>query len=299
MLKNFVYKIIISNGVDNYILSNVENNAQEPFLRVDCEIIKSSYQQLNSGNIMIYNLSKKIRDLFCKSPVQVNKKIQVILEIGYKTRQPTLIWSGFLIKSIPDKEQGHTIIFEMEGFNGGNNIENVFASFRVNENSTILDLKKEYANSLGLDMVSSSMNDTKRLKNGWTTNTKNAFQELKEIFKNEDIYIENEKLTFVDDEYYKNMLANNFFTIPKITEGSGLSSTVNKGNTVEVEMALNPYIKRGSLVELDTRAGVGNRFNGIYKVVGLKHNGSISYITANKNITTLELRTFDNSLLIT
>ena len=293
---NFFVKVENSKPL---VFSNVKNKEDEPFLDLSFNILNNAGMGIKNANISIFNLAESTYMPILKEYTQTKKKVAISLEISSKEGVlPSITFSGTCRRVGLERPDNTLTEIVFDAFDGGNEMLNAISNFSINKGATILELKKEYANTLGLDFFSKSSNDYSILSENFTSNTKNVFDELKEVFRNQDVFIDNQKIYFLDDNYYNNLsIAGKLFTL-SLSEKTGLQSVPKPaGHTLEVEHRILPNIKRGQLLNIEIMSGIDKRFNGLYKVVGFQHKGLISYVRAQLNNTMLELRRLNNALL--
>ena len=254
---------------------------------------------LKSADITIYNIAPSIYTNFLKSSIQIQKKVSISLEISSNVNvAPSIVFSGLCTLVSIDASNHNTIGVKFDAFDGGEKIQNALSNFKLNNGATILELKKQYANSLGMDIYSKSDNDAKILKNGFSSNTKTIWTEIKDIFADEEVFIDNNKIYFLDSNYFNTLKSQKKSLILSLSEKTGLFGVPEpNGNTLVVKHKLLPSVKRSQILDIQSKSQIDNRFNGIYRVIGYKHRGRISYVKAEQNTTEIELRKLDNSPL--
>lgn len=296
-----ILKYIFTVQVDNQNpirFSNLQNKENEPFFDIEYNITNNQSQGLVQGEISLFNIPRRLREGMLKAYIQTSKRVRISLEISKNINTaPSLVFKGTARMVGVERPNNETTQILFEAFDGGDNVANAISSFKLNKGATVFELKKQYANTLGLDFFSSDVNDGTFLQDGFSSNTKEVLKEMQDVFANLDIFIDGERVFFLDEDYYQNLIKNQRTLIRELTERTGLQVLKPQGNTLNVIHTLLPSIKRSDAISVKSVSNIDNRFNGIYRVVGYQHTGRISYVKPHPNRTNLELRKFDNSPL--
>lgn len=288
-MNNF-YLLSLSNEneKETTIISNL-NSENNPFLRIDFDIRKIPYQGLNQANVSIYGLNPEGAPArYSKVAIETQKKIKMSLEVG-TDNQPTLIFNGNILEAQPDTV-GLSPIFNMEGYEGLYNVENTIAGFQITKDATYSDLKKQLADRLGVNLVSNSINDNQKLQKDTSIDGANIYEEFKNNFPKEEIYIDNNKIYTYDENYFKSLKGSSFSKYFLINEKNAIKRPKRKGQFIHIEILCNPSITLNSLIQIEAEVDPYMKtFNKNYIVKGLRHHGYISYTDGSLLKSELEL----------
>ena len=239
-------------------------------LTLQFDIIRNTGASLNSGQFRIYNLSEKNRSQIFQERFVLRKRAgvgdfkKVVLQAGYDTL--ATIFVGNILEAYSERS-GPDIITFISAQDGAFGTYNSFSNFSVNKgesNSNIIgslisDLSGVSKGSIG-DIIGST--DRGLSFNG------NTFTLLREK-SGEKAFIDLEKV---------NVLGSNEAIegqVPLVSSSTGLLAVPKRrGSFVTTDLIFEPQIVVGQIVEL--QSSINPIFDGQYKVLGLRHSGTIS-----------------------
>jgi hypothetical protein len=282
------YRLTLSYNNRAVIITNVDNI---PFLDCKFNIIKIS-GVLNSAKISITNVNLEIISYFLKHTTEVHKKINVVLEIGNLKDGLATAFKGTASEINSDKNDINNNM-NIEAYDGHYQVENAILNFQMNKESTFLDLKKEMANRLGMNYKqTNSLQDLEKLGKDIYIDSKDALRELKQHFKNQEIIIDNEVISIVDNTELLAKKLSMSKLIYTLKDDNFIEYPRPKGIFMNCTIELDCFILKNSLIKIDLSLDiVYSQYNGVYRVAGVEHDGFVAYMNGDyKNTTQLELQ---------
>lgn len=256
------------------------------------DIDRNTASSLNSASFRIYNLSETNRSLIFQNRTSINNardRKKVILQAGYSTalnrdEDLTTIFTGDLLEAYSYR-QGTDVITYINAQDGG------FAAYNSRTNTTLqkgLSLKDIASNLIagfkenGVEKgVIGNIEGTAKTS---TALNGNNFSLLTKDYKDQ-VFIDLEKVNILNQNEY---IKSSGGKVLLITSESGLLGTpLRQGSNVVIDMLFEPRVHVGNLVEIS--AQFNPLFNGQYKVMGIKHSGTISEAIGGDCKTTLQL----------
>lgn len=260
------------------------NVAIELPISCEFEIRRANLSSAGAATFRLFNLGAQKRDLIQHDFPWVNlNEIRALqFSAGYEKTPSTMIFNGYVKQAQSMKRPGGTEwITTIEGLDGGAAIANGFSLRSFAGGTLYTDLIKNLAKDLpGIAksaFIGAIKGQTAR-GSAFTGNTWNYIFQL------------SNGLAFIDNSQLKILAPNEYAgtTVPKITSESGLLGTPERFlNMLRVTLLFEPNVAIGQLVELET-LGV-KKFNGLYKVVGIVHRGTISQARDGERRTELTL----------
>jgi len=245
-------------------------------LTIELDIVRNTLSSLNTGTFRVYNLSETNRSLIFQNRYNIssitNRKA-VILQAGYGTVENkdsdlSTIFMGGILEAYSYR-QGTDIVTYINAQDGAigaynSNINKTFAA-----GTSQKDIVSFMIDSLP-DIAKGSIGAiTGTPKTSYTVNG-NIFSNLTKSYKDEFFIDNNVANILKQDEYIKTDEG-----ILLINSESGLLGTpLRQGFALSVDMLFEPKIKVGHIVEINSQ--INKKFNGQFKVMGLKHSGVIS-----------------------
>ena len=246
-------------------------------LTCEFDIERSTDSQANTATFKLYNLAPKTREQIFQDRYNINRQCFIDFYAGYNG-ELTLVFTGRVVQAYSEKINTD-VITEIQAFDN-----DIIQSYSIHKFAAGTE-KKEVAKALINDFPNLSIGAIGNLEGTLTNN----------LIVDDRTFVALNKLTgnhVVIDLGQVNILQNNEVladvAIPKITSETGLLGTPRRRNTnVEVDLIFEPKMVVGQLVEIDsTTASI---FNGQFKVIGIKHTGTISGAIAGEAKTTLNL----------
>lgn len=247
---------------------------------VEFDIHRNSFSSANAASIRIYNLSQDNRNQIRKDQFDYDDQRKVTLVAGYGD-QLALAFEGSISQAWSARE-GTNMVTQIESYDGGyayvNAITNQSYPGQTQFGSIIgslMDNLAQYGVSKGAVGDYGGQIPRGNSYFGSTTNV------LKEI-TNGGFFIDNGKsYALKDDEALDG-------NIPLINAQSGLLGTpIKEQQFIRFDMLFEPSLKVAQLVRLESETA--NHFNGIHKVISLKHTGTISDAVAGTAVTSVGL----------
>lgn len=270
----------------NFILT-VQTNSGEaaptflsatlPFT-MEFDIVRNTLASVNTSTIRIYNLSEKNRNLIRKD-VQAYWDIRTIeLKAGYGKNLP-IVFTGNIMQAWSVRE-GVDNITQIESFDGGDAFNNGDVSLSFpggTPQQSIIDTLSSSLPGLSKGSIGNYAGTTTK-GNSYVGNPAEILSQV----TGGGFFVDNGKVNCLNDNE----------TVPSsvkiINSQSGLLGTpVREQTRVIINMIFEPQIVAGQQIFLDS--STGKNFTGLYKVVGLKHSGTISPVVCGEAITQLTL----------
>lgn len=251
-------------------------------IRCDFDVRRALLSSAQTATFRLYMLGERDRDLVQKDWFDLSDVRAIQFRVGWEDETPTLIFNG-TVKSAQSSRQGASegFITVIEAFDGGAAMANGFSTKSIAGGALVSDLIKGLALDLpGIDggaVVGTFPGTTKR----GAIFCGNTWQYIIQL---------TDGLAFIDDGKVKALQPNEYFgaQVPVINAESGLIGTPQRfRNMMRVNMLLTPQFSIGQLVSLQSQAL--KKFNGLYKVVGVSHRGTISEAQAGERRTELTL----------
>jgi len=268
----------------NYVLTIEGNDGSlieiKPPITIDIDVNRNYLSSANVASIRIYNLSERNRSQIRKDNSDYGLKRKIILKAGYGNNLSEIL-NGSVTMAFSVRE-GVNFITEVQVFDGGfayvnSQIDKTYPENTANR-TVVLDMissLKEYGVSPGA--VGNFEGNLSRA-NSYSGNTTSILREI----TNGSFFIDNNKAYCLkDDECVAG-------EVQVINSESGLLGTPRREQTfLTFDIIFQPSLRVGQRIKLESITGAN--FNGIYKVVSIKHRGMISESVGGTVITTLGL----------
>lgn len=240
-------------------------------ITLNFEINLGAYKAANSGIFQFYNLSPQDAAKLWIDIYNIGKKqIHLTLYAGYNNTMP-MVFYGRVQQCLSYRAEGSTEwITEVQAFEGGKLFKYGFISATFTK-TTSFD-----------DVVNFMLEDDPETKIGCVTpdipplpRNRTFIGQTMDLLGREyggyEIFIEKGKLHILGDN---DVLDGEILVI---TDKSGLLGTPRRANCyVEIDMVFEPQLRTGQAVELLCNSNIMQSFNRAYKVVAIKHTGTIS-----------------------
>lgn len=237
------------------------------------DINRSTLGSANTGKFTVLNLKESTRrrifhDRYDTLPAS---RRGIVMQAGYVGAGPLpMIFQGD-ITSAYSYRRGQDWVTEIEAFDGGSAILNGQASLSLPAGWDVRDVMKTLMGTLpgvGPGVIGKfSTNNSRGL-----TVVGNSWDRLQELGDGEDVFIDNGKVNAIlKNEYIPSTLAPG---IELITSETGLLNTPRRYKThIDFDIMFEPRLVIGQLLQLQSLETINN---GLYKVIGIRHNGTIS-----------------------
>lgn len=247
-------------------------------LTLEFDITRNTASSLNSATFRVYNLSETNRSLMFQNRTSINDvngdRKKVILQAGYETAlnrddDLTTIFTGNLLESYSYR-QGSDVITYINAQDGSLSAYNSTISKTIEGGTSFKDIAKTIMSSL-TGIKQGAIGDIQGTAKTSTALNGNAFYLLTKDHKDR-VFIDLEKVNILDiNEYIKSTGGK----VPLISTETGLLGTPQRqGTNLVMDMIFEPSITVAQLVEVKSQ--INNKFDGQFKVMGVKHSGIIS-----------------------
>lgn len=266
----------------NYSLSVQQRNGEERIINlpftVEFDITRNIYSSANVASIRVYNLALETRNQIRKNSFNSGDLRFITLRAGYGENLP-IIFTGNLSSAWSVRE-GSSFITQMESFDGGFAFENGVTSTSFEAGTPLSVIYENLLNSLPAVSVGAVGNFPGAITRG-NTYSGNTMSILRDKTGGA-VFIDNGKA---------NILGNNECLEGQVTSISpelGLLGTpVLEETILNVDILFEPRIVVGQKLFLDTVTDPVYR--GYYKVISIKHRGTISSAVAGDAVTSVGL----------
>lgn len=277
-----------------------ELTIQLPFT-IEFEAHRNSFSSANIASVRIYNLNPDNRNQIQRNQYDYLDLRKISLFAGYGDHL-ALVFSGNINQAWSVRE-GNNFITQIESYDGGLAYNNAITSTSFNgppSNTTQQSIIESLAKSLnstetGDIKVGAIGNYDGQISRG-NSFSGNTLQILSEMIGGSGggIFIDNGVLHILrDNEAIQGVP-------PVISSKTGLLGTpIVEETYINIDMLFEPSLKVGQLIELDsstaddevrlTSINVFSKFNGVHKVISIKHHGMISSAVCGSVITSVGL----------
>lgn len=236
-----------------------ENLEFKPPLKVQFDVTKSIYGQLNKMSLTLYNLNENNRKKLVKDP-EDSVVIPISLSVGYVDKIEK-IFKGTIFEASSERS-GTDFVTTIESIDGGHDM---FASYT---SQTVIGKDNS---------VKTILESFSRIKKGKITEQNklirpkvlvgNSIKLLEEqLNEDETFFIDDERLYIITDKEVLGEL------IPVVNSDTGLINQPQRANKiVSFDTMLNPSIKIGGRVDLQSKTAL--HLVGIYKIETITYKG--------------------------
>ena len=251
-------------------------------LTIDFDIRRDTLAESNTSTFRIYNLSEDTRNKLYKDPYAVWIYRPIMLQAGYNEPLPA-VFIGNIKQALSYKDEGSVnVITEIQGFDFAFAMANAHSSWTINNPTTKKDVIARLIGDLkGYQVAEGYIGDFEgEYVRGYSVcgPTWEALQ--KETSRN--VFMDSGKVHCLKD--------NDCFEgdVTVITSETGLLGSPKRADKViTADIIFEPRLQIGQVVEI--RSDFNKKMNGQYKVIGIKHSGTISDAVAGKCKTTVQL----------
>lgn len=247
---------------------------------MDFSVTRNLLASANTATFRITNLAERSRNKVYKDQYNLLEFRAIQLWAGYSD-QPPMIFNGNVKQAWSYKQSGSKdVITEIEAYEGAYAMTNGFSSQTVSGGQSYAEILQGLNADLPyLDkpviggVQGTAPRGTVLFGNTW---------KLVQQYSGGSAVIDNNRLL---------VLKNNECLpgdITVINAATGLLGSPYRANAmIEFEMIFTPQLKIGQVVKLES--SVNSLVNGLYKVVGFQHNGTISETSSGTARTTVQL----------
>lgn len=257
-------------------------------LTINLDINRNTFAASNECHLQIYNLSRSHRQTMYHDRYRPDKVIWLEIMAGYG-QNLSLIFRGKVLQSY-SYMQGNDMITDIQAIDLGF-MEYVKDGRHVNYTSMTLEAgtsKKDAIKRIAENMEEGMQLGALGKIGDVTYQTPvsflgNAFFTLDEITGGH-VFVDQGKINILSDKE-----ALDIGKVPLINAETGLLGTpMRREGQLEVDILFEPSYVVGQLVEMQTITGV-DQFNGLFKIIGIHHSGTISAATCGTLKTRLNL----------
>ena len=264
----------------NYILSvddqlGVKREIKMPYT-MEFDITRNALASANTSSIRIHNLNEETRRALYKDKYTYNVYRNVELKAGYGDDIATCFRGN--LQHCSSVRSGVDWITTMECFDGGFSLINGHMELTYPEGQSINGLVETICKSLP-QVNKGAQGNIEGKTSRRTSVSGNSSNLLKELAPGK-FFIDLEKVYILgDNEYIKG-------PISVITSQSGLlGSPVREESLIKFDMLFEPRFLIGQGINLQS---IGQQnFNGFYKIISIKHRGTMSLAVSGSATTTL------------
>lgn len=245
-------------------------------LTIDYSIVKNTDANTNTATFRIHNLNPKTRASLFQERFEIGVKKIVSFYAGYNGQEKQ-VFKGYVMECYSEKN-GAEIITNMECWDIG--ITEKWTALTFNKGTTFKEAYKHVANMIP-EMEIGAIGDLNGTFRTETTFVGTPFDILNKISNYH---------TFIDNGQVNTLQNNECLDVPvyKITSSTGLLNIPQRrGGQVVVQTLFQPSIKIGQLYEIESQ--LNNVYDGVYKVYGFSHQGTISGSTSGQRTTEINL----------
>lgn len=250
----------------------------EPPFTVEFDITRNALSSANISSIRVFNLSEKNRNQIRKNNFDYGDLRLIQLRAGYGDNLP-VVFEGNISQAWSVRE-GVDFITQIESFDGGY----AFATATVNEtfpsgtpNATIIDNLIGGLPGVERGAIGNYPGAISR-GNSYSGSTVGILADL----TGGGFFVDNGKANCLNDN---ECLVGE---LQVINSASGLLGTPVREQTIlNFDILFEPRLIIGQQIELDSITGAN--FNGVYKIISIKHKGVISGVVSGNAITSVGL----------
>lgn len=250
----------------------------EPPLTVEFDITRNVLSSANISSIRVYNLSQKNRDQIRKDSWATWDLRSIVLYAGYGKNMPK-IFAGNISQAWSVRE-GTNFITQIESFDSGFSMLNSQTNISfpaATPQRTVIQTLAGSMPDVSIGFIGNYSGVTGR-GNSYSGNTADILREL----TGGGFFIDNGKVYCLSDtECFTGEIA-------VIDSSTGLLGTPIREETfLNFDIIFEPRLVVGQKIEL--RSSTAANFNGFYKVVSVKHRGTISDAVCGNAVTSVGL----------
>lgn len=256
---NRTYRLTIRN------IERTESITIEPPFTLQFSVVRGIGAVMNTGNFLIYNLSKNTRYKIFADRFVEGQKGQVILEAGYEGQLSTVFVGD--IYEASSLRQGANIITNIVARDGGYDTTNIKTSTTFAAGTSTQEIVKSLIGEMP-NLNQGAIAGDNMLFLRPVTVEGNTWQQI-QTYSNYKAFVDLGVVNVLgDNEAIKGLVV-------VIDSATGLLETPRREDAaLTVKMLFEPKILMGQVVEL--KSSINPLYDGQYKVVNVKHSGIIS-----------------------
>lgn len=268
--RNYLLTAQLLNG--NYV------TVTPPFT-VEFNVNKNSFSGCNDFNLRIYNLAQDIRHNLKHDWTNMADRRGIVLQAGYGNVLGT-VFNGQITEGFSTRE-GPNWITSLSGSDGIFALINGKTNYTFAENTPKETMIRTIIAGMPNISVGAIGNSYSQSIPRGNTITQPPYYAMQELTNRDFSVVDGKAYALAATEYIEGSIA-------KIDASSGLIGTPTRsGSLLVIEMLFEPRIKMFQGVTLQSITG--DNVNGFYKVVSVKHRGTISDTVSGEARTILEL----------
>lgn len=249
---------------------------------VDLAVSRNVYSQVNTAFVHLYGLAQLTREKIYKDRNDTITYIEMKIFAGYDDFN-ALIFDGTIKECQSYKESGATeYITEIEAWDGGLGILNGTDNNSFADGtpvSTILETLCQNMPNIQIGAISPEYEKKTILRPLYAG--KKTYDDLAELVDG-NLFIDNEYIYFLNE---RDVIEGE---VNLINVDSGLLGSPRRSDTnLTIDLIFDPRLTVGQQIVLESQSLP--YLNGIYKIVGVNHEGTISGAKCGSMITTLDL----------
>lgn len=245
-------------------------------LAIDFTITRNTDANTNTANFTIHNLNEKTRSNLFQERMEIGVKKLVRFYAGYNGKEQE-VFKGY-VQECYSQKTGSEVVTNLECWDIG--IGEKITAVTFNKGTTFKEAYKQIAGKVS-DLELGEIGDLNGTFKTEVTFVGTPFEILNKI-TNYHTYIDNGKVVTLQD--------NECIDVPvyKVTSSTGLLNIpMRRGGQVIVQTLFQPNVKVGQLYEI--HSDLNNYYDGVYKVYGFTHSGTISGASSGQRTTELNL----------
>lgn len=246
-----------------YMHSGRVLNLRDSRLTMKASVVRNATEMINTASIQIYNLNRDSRRFIFKDRwSHETERPYIILQAGFNDKNYT-VFQGTVLEGYSKKESGSPdIITYITCQDGLANIRNAEVNITFSEGKTSRDIIQETIKYMGLPVDNIGNLDNSTINRAITVSG-NAYQQLQEL-TNDSVFIDNGKVNILQENEIIN-------EIVELNSDSHIIGTPTRyGRYVHLPTLFIPQIRPGQGMEI--KSGIETAYDGLYKVVGFRHN---------------------------
>lgn len=236
---------------------------QKPFT-IKFDVTRNTLASANTCNITLTNLSKENRSRLYKDRYTINEYWQIVLSAGYNKIE--IVFQGNILECYSYK-QGTEWITSIEAYDGMYGIQNGFLNQSYSKNTP----KRNIISDAIKGMFNLSEGSIGTPAEGQNPRGQVVLGQSADILNKQtggQYFIDNEVLNVLSDDEYITSIG-----ILQLDSSLLLSTPKRRDTILECELLFYPSAKIAGLVNLTSLAP---EYNGLYKIMGFKHDVTIS-----------------------
>jgi hypothetical protein len=280
------YRLAVDTQNVQFIASGTQLIVEPPFT-IEFDITRNILSSANASSFRIYNLSPNTRNQIRKNISDYQDLRKINLKAGYIGSNLPVVFDGNITQAWSVRE-GTNFITQIESFDGGFAFANGLTATSFPEGTdqnTIIETLIASLPAVTPGIVGDFSGALSR-GNAYSGSTPELLREL----TGGGFFIDNGKAHALKNN---ECLAGE---LQVITAESGLLGTPVRENTIlNFDMIFEPRLLIGQIIELQSSTDVN--FNGLYKIISLKHRGMISETVCGDAVTSVGLWNGTKALL--